>query len=137
MAHERLLERIRNQERRPEARASATLAQEIQSIAEHLQRLLNTRQGSVPILPDYGIPDFTDLPGDTFTETAAEMRERIRQVLARYEPRLAEVAVRLEPAGQQPSEVAFRIEAVLARDRKVPLVLETSLTTEGRARVSA
>jgi type VI secretion system protein len=137
MAHERLLERIRNQERRPEARASATLAQEIQSIAEHLRRLLNTRQGSVPILPDYGIPDFTDLPGDTFTETAAEMRERIRQVLARYEPRLAEVAVRLEPAGQQPSEVAFRIEAVLARDRKVPLVLETSLTTEGRARVNA
>ena len=94
---ERLLQRIRNQERRPETRASATLVEEVGSITEHLQRLLNTRQGSVPILPDYGIPDFTNLPGDTLTESAMEMRDIICRVLKQYEPRLADVQVASTP----------------------------------------
>ena len=30
-----------------------------QSIVAHLQRILNTRQGSVPIDTEFGVPDFT------------------------------------------------------------------------------
>jgi type VI secretion system protein len=73
MFQDRLLERISRIERDPSGRDALPVAWEVRSITRHLQRLLNTRQGGVPIAEDYGIPDFTNIPGETLTETAQEM----------------------------------------------------------------
>ena len=133
---ERLLQRIRNQESPPAERDPGSLAQEVNSIIEHLQRLLNTRQGSVPIRPDYGVPDFSHLTGETFTDIALEMQQSLRKVLETFEPRLTRIQVGFDPRAEDPTLLRFRIEGVLARDERVPLTLETSISPEGRASVN-
>ncbi|BDU73727.1 type VI secretion system baseplate subunit TssE [Mesoterricola silvestris] len=133
---ERLLQRIKHQEHAPSERASGNLALETASILEHLRRLLNTRQGSVPIRPDYGIPDFSHLGGDTFTDTALEMQRSIRLVIEAFEPRLARVQVAFDTRGGERSHLRFRITGVLAKDERVPLALDTTLAPGGRFNVS-
>lgn len=129
---ERLLQRIRNQEAAPAERDSGNQALESASIIEHLRRLLNTRQGSVPIHPDYGIPDFSHLGGDTFTDTAQEMQRSLRKVIETFEPRLARVQVTYDTRGGERSHLNFRITGVLAKDERIPLTLDTSLAPGGR-----
>ena len=64
-----LLERISALEAK---RDGATERQRLErSLARHLTDMLNTRRGSVPVAPDYGIADVTDL-GRSFTEESVE-----------------------------------------------------------------
>lgn len=85
----------------------------VQSIKDHLSILLNTRRGAIPHLPDYGLPDTTQV----------SMRDRIaiskfgkdiEEVVKKYEPRLVNVRVRpmeqdLEPTGE--FKLGFLLEA--------------------------
>ena len=60
MGEERLLERIQSWEKEPKRRSRGEPRRQIDSIVAHLQRILNTRQGNVPIADGYGVPDLTD-----------------------------------------------------------------------------
>jgi len=60
MNEERLLERIRAWESEPDRRGRADSIRQVDSILAHLWRILNTRQGGVPISDAYGIPDLND-----------------------------------------------------------------------------
>jgi type VI secretion system protein len=60
MGEERLLERIRSWKNEPQRRSRGEPRRQIDSIVAHLQRILNTRQGNVPIADGYGVPDLTD-----------------------------------------------------------------------------
>jgi type VI secretion system protein len=64
MRERRLLERIANWSEADAERTSQTQVDIlVRSVNDHLSRLLNTRQGSVPIDPHFGVPDFTNLAG--------------------------------------------------------------------------
>lgn len=83
--------------------------QYILSVLDNLQRVLNTRAGSVAHLPDYGLPDMTlilqGMPG-----TAHELKTTLAKVLLKYEPRIKDIhVVMLEQA--QPGELRYAIEA--------------------------
>lgn len=67
MYEERLLERIGNLERDPADIRKTNISRAIGSVIEHLQRLLNTRQGNVPTAEDYGIPDLSNFPEKEMT----------------------------------------------------------------------
>jgi len=136
MYRERLLERIRAMELNPLERGEQNVTGEIHSITEHLMRMLNTRQGSTPIQDDYGIPDFTNVPGETITETAHEMERVIKSVIQRYEPRLANVKVSFNPVKDEILALRFKIEAVLQSDNQVPVAFETVVNSEGRVEVT-
>jgi type VI secretion system protein len=64
----------------------------LKSVHSHLERLLNSRQGDLSHLPDYGLPDmgeiYQDLPGSAPVLTAA-----IKACIEKYEPRLKNVVV--------------------------------------------
>lgn len=135
MSEERLLERIRNLERNPQERAPHSLSREVDSIINHLQRLLNTRQGSTVIAEDYGIPDITNFPGSDFSETAREMEQVLKDVVQRFEPRLARVQASFSPQRDDLLTLRFKIEAVLARDKSTPVAFETVVNAEGRVNV--
>ncbi len=60
----------------------------------HLTCILNTRKGSVPIAPDYGIADMTDLGRSFSEESIKSFRESLEATLLRYEPRLTSVKIR-------------------------------------------
>ncbi len=98
MREERLLERIRNWEKRPERRVKEDPRRIVDSVIRHLIRILNTKHGNVPIDEDYGTPDFTDLfvtLSRTETDRKKEAEKAIRLAIQKYEPRLKGVRVNL------------------------------------------
>jgi type VI secretion system protein len=93
-----------------------------------MQRILNSRAGSLAHLPDYGLPDMTrilqGMPG-----TAHQLMHTLSGVLLKYEPRLKRIdVVMLEQT--QPGELRYAIDAEL---KDVGLVrYGTAFMPEGR-----
>ncbi|MEB7742103.1 type VI secretion system baseplate subunit TssE [Escherichia coli] len=85
--------------------------QVILSVLDNMQRILNTRAGSLKHLPDYGLPDMTTIlqgmPG-----TAHQLMRVLSDVLLKYEPRLKRVDVTM-PEQARPGELHYVIDAEL------------------------
>jgi type VI secretion system protein len=62
------------------------------SIIDNLDRLFNTRRGALPHLPDYGLPDISEIYRDV-PESIPELQAAIKAAVERYEPRLQHVRV--------------------------------------------
>lgn len=82
----------------------------IQSIKEHLAILLNTRRGSVPYLPDYGIPDSMQVSMKD-QKSVSKFGKDIEETVRKYEPRL--IAIRVKPMEQDNSIADFRLGFLL------------------------
>ncbi len=83
----------------------------VQSIKEHLAILLNTRRGSIPHLPDYGLPDSSQVSMNDRI-AIAKFGKDIEETVKKYEPRL--VRVRVRPMEQNPESIAdFRLGFLL------------------------
>lgn len=137
MFEERLLDRIAHLEGRHAGAPEGGLNQAIDSVIRHLQRMLNTRVGSVPIADDFGVPDMTSLQGEDFADTAGGMAQVIRRFIARYEPRLDKVRVSIEPEGKDVLSLRFKLEAVLVRNNQAPVIFETVVASSGRVEVNS
>jgi type VI secretion system protein len=137
MLQERLLERIRHLELNPEHRGLTDPNRIINSIMLHLQKILNTRQGSAPIDDDYGVPDFTDLAATFSSESVRDLARSIKNVINKYEPRLSNVQIEAEPYGTEALELRFKIEGKLSMDKnvEVPVAFETVVDPDGRIQV--
>ena len=114
---ETLLERIRlcNERRRSRYEPTATedLDALMESVRNHLARLLNSRHGMSEGMPDYGLPALTDLTIGSADYTES-VKEAIRVAIEKYEPRLRRV--RVSQAGDKEDEkrmLSFRIDATL------------------------
>lgn len=84
------------------------------AVMRHLQRMLNTRQGSSLSAPDYGILELSELMHH-FPDTVGVMQRSIKNTILKYEPRLKNVQVRtVEPdEDQNRMMVYFEITAQL------------------------
>ena len=133
MREERLLERLRRWEAEPLSRGREDPKRTIDSVVRHLQRLLNTHQGSVEIAADYGIPDFMHfLQGGP--KAALDVETAIRDVIEKYEPRLTGVRVRYIALEDGMPTLRFQIQARLSVDAK-SVLLETIVGPDGRIQV--
>lgn len=139
MYEESLLERIRRLETSPEWRGARDISRGVRSVVNHLQRLLNTRQGGVLIADDYGMPDFTNVPGEDLTAVAQDIERIINQVIQKYEPRLDRVRVHFDPQPGEFLTLRFRLEADMIshteRGKTVPVTFETIVTSDGKVRI--
>jgi len=85
--------------------------QVILSVLDNMQRVLNCRAGTLAHLPDYGLPDMTNIlqgmPG-----TAHELMSALSAVLLKYEPRLKKINVILLDQ-HIPGELRYAIDAEL------------------------
>ena len=85
--------------------------QVILSVLDNMERILNTRAGSLKHLPDYGLPDMTTIlqgmPG-----TAHQLMRVLSDVLLKYEPRIKRVDVTMQEQ-TQPGELHYVIDAEL------------------------
>lgn len=107
---------------------------EIQSILGNLRAILNTRVGDAPSAEAFGIVDLCDLVHN-FPDATQIVQRSIRSAIARYEPRLRSVRVRLAPT-EDPLTLVFEVSARLARDRRRSLVrVRTEVTPSGQVRV--
>lgn len=134
MFEERLTERISFQEREPMRRGRGSRKRCIDSVLDHLQRILNTRQGNVPIAEDYGIPDFLDFL-QTYPDSVHQIEESIRNAIERYEPRLAGARVTFIPREDEDLALRFQVIACLVTEGNRQVLLETVVDSDGRVRV--
>lgn len=107
---------------------------EDEAIREHLEVLLNAHIGESATVPDFGLPDLTNLMRD-FPEGVNRLEKSIRDLVARYEKRLDSVRVRLAPSGKG-DRLFFE---VVARRRDVPkkrFRARTEMTSNGQFRTS-
>ncbi|MDR2604532.1 MAG: type VI secretion system baseplate subunit TssE [Desulfovibrio sp.] len=106
------------------------------SLIRHLRALLNTRRGSVPIAPDYGIADMTDL-GSKFTEESVdELKADLERLVGHYEPRLHDVRAEYTPKPDMPLAAVFSLQAsVKTVNGIVPLRFQTILDAAGTVRI--
>jgi len=109
------------------------------SVQLNLQNMFNVRQGSVPTLPDYGLPDFNDLDISSGYATAVtSIRKAIKVALDSYEPRLSRVKVRHVWDEDNQLDLRYEITARLeVPDNKVRVRFETMMANEGLYKVSS
>ncbi|MEA5113306.1 MAG: type VI secretion system baseplate subunit TssE [Geobacteraceae bacterium] len=134
MHEQRLSERIRAQERQPARRGGKDRKLCVDSIVDHLQRILNTRQGNVLIADDYGVPDFLEF-FQTYPDSVRQIEESIRNAIDRYEPRLSGASVTFIPREDDDLTLRFQVIAFLAMEGDRQVLLETVVGTDGRVRV--
>jgi type VI secretion system protein len=79
----------------------------LNSIHDHLIRLLNARQGVLEHLPDYGLPDL-DMLYRELPYSEQDIAFAIKNVIEKYEPRL--IQVRVQPRARDIRYCVVRME---------------------------
>lgn len=129
----RLLERLRAYEQDPEGRGVWNAEMVKVSVLQHLNSLLNTRQGSAMIADDLGMPDFTNMIRAFDDMTYEELSEHIKDVLEKYEPRLANIRIDMVPRDDRILKLRFKIEGKLSLPRgNLNISFETIVDPEGK-----
>ncbi len=106
----------------------------IKSITDHLWRMFNTREGSVPHLPDYGLPDISEIYRG-LPDSMANLEKKIHTMIVKYEPRLEKVRVTKLPISKLDFKLAFELTAQLKSGEKV--VFTTRFSSAGETAVNA
>lgn len=93
---------------------------QLTSIKDHLYCLLNTRQGSLSHIPEYGLPDivtlFQNLPDANFTFVT-----EVTKLIENYEPRLSQVQVSQVVEDNVDCVVHLVVSARLKNQKKIRL----------------
>ena len=134
MQEQRLLERIASLEAGGASKKNLTTEQVlVASIQAHLQRILNTRQGSVPIDPQFGVPDFTNLAGSFSVGSTPEIVKDLTRMISSYEPRLLQPKITVAKAENEVLSLSFQLEGFVSiGDRHIPIRLATRVSSSGR-----
>ena len=112
--------------------SSSRSGDELTSVLEHLRVLLNARQGESPTVPDYGVPDITDLV-HTIPAGIQGLTKALRDTIMAYEPRLKNVNVK-SIASDEPLILRFEISARLVADNRL-LKVQTRVRPGGKVEV--
>jgi len=138
MRERRLLERIAHWDGGEGRTSEVRVDILVRSVMEHLVRLLNTRRGSVPIDPLFGVPDFTNIAGGMAVGSTRDIEDEICRMVARYEPRLKSPKVALDRDGTDVLSIRFTLEGTLdIDDRDIPLRIATTVASSGKVEVGA
>lgn len=98
------------------------------SVLDNMQRILNSRAGTLAHLPDYGLPDMGQIL-QGLPATAHGLMRTMQETLTRYEPRLTAVNIQLLPQ-TQPGHLEYSLDAQLKSGRQV--MFGTTLAAEGK-----
>ncbi|HCJ62166.1 MAG TPA: type VI secretion system baseplate subunit TssE [Alphaproteobacteria bacterium] len=135
MAEQTLIQRLRDRSQiDPHSHVDTGLL--LESVLEHLQRLFNTRQGSVATRDDYGLPDFNDLIVDRVQMMPSIIRT-MRQQIEKFEPRIHNVSVKHIPDPDKPLSLYFQVSGELKLDHdQEKITFETMFGSGGSVRIS-
>jgi type VI secretion system protein len=136
VSDQRLLERISRWEDGADYTTRPGADVLVRSLLRHLQRILNTKQGSVQIDDTFGVPDYTNLAGSLVPGTPQEIEAGLKQVIERFEPRLKSPQVKLMSGGEDPLSLRFELSGTVAvDDRDIPIHLSTVVAANGKVNV--
>jgi type VI secretion system protein len=105
---------------------------EILSVQENIKRILNTRAGSLKHLPDYGLPDLSNIY-QALPASAHLLKKQMETTLLTYEPRIRSIDIELDDVPDPGLKVSFVMSCHL---KKAGLVrFGTYFDPPGRLRV--
>ena len=106
----------------------------IESIIENLKNTLNTRQGSVQISTNYGMPDLTNFPNNNTRESIIQIEKLIKNTIENYEPRIKNVKVNYKIDPNDNTSLKFNLSAETVeptQDNKNSVIFETIIVSSG------
>jgi type VI secretion system protein len=95
--------------------------------------VLSTRQGSVQHLPDFGMPDILQLYFSS-NNSIEPIKKEIRNVILKYEPRIAELQVQKSDFDQESMKITLKVVATI-KDVPNKEILLTEFSTTGWTKV--
>jgi len=101
-----------------------------ESVLLHLGKMLNSKHGHALAMPDYGLPDFSELVHG-LPDTVGDMQRAIASSIERFEPRLTQVRVRFAPDSEDVFNLHFEISAKLV-EGGAAIWFETRVDDAGR-----
>ncbi|WP_248744871.1 type VI secretion system baseplate subunit TssE [Pseudomonas sp. MWU12-2037] len=105
--------------------------QQTLSVLDNLQRILNSRAGTLSHLPDYGLPDMGQIL-QGLPATAHGLMNTLAETLLKYEPRLLAVNVGLLPQ-RLPGHLEYALDVELKGGER--LTFGTTVAPEGKVLV--
>lgn len=137
MREQRLLERISDTQSN-DSRTGLTRVQIlVDSVIAHLKRVLNTRQGSVPIDPAFGVPDFTNLAGSFVSGETTQIMDDITRMVSYYEPRLKSPQLTIAENSNDILSLSFMLDGIITVDgHEMPVHLTTQVSSDGYVTLS-
>ncbi len=108
-------------------------ARRVRSVMDHLNRMFNTRQGSIAHLEDYGLPDISEMHRK-MPDGVDELRMAIKKTVEKHEPRLKNVRV----VKRETEKTSFTLEFLLTAElREGGMVrFQTVFTSMGNSSIS-
>lgn len=103
------------------------------SILSNLDRLMNTRRGALSHLPDYGLPDLSDVYRD-MPGSITELQQTIAASVEAYEPRLRRVRVEHQATDRYAMQLVFLLTAETIDGER--LRFKTTFSSDDEARVA-
>lgn len=104
-----------------------------QSIVENLTMVLQTRQGSVLHMPDFGLPDIMQVYIDS-GYSFDPLKQNIRDTILKYEPRIEKVRVETPNFDKNNMRIFLKIVATI-KDFSDTEILLTEFSTTGWTKV--
>jgi type VI secretion system protein len=104
------------------------------SIISHLNRLLNCRQGSLPHLPDYGLPDVAEIY-QGLPYSLNRLLQAIKFTIEKYEPRLHQVSVIHSATHDRDYVLRLKIQGKISNGERI--IVDTYFSSVGHAKVEA
>jgi type VI secretion system protein len=104
-------------------------------VRTHLALLLNARQGAVPNLPDYGLPDVSSYYSG-YPASLGALRGLIQKLIEKYEPRLLSPRVRFIGSDDKEFRASFLIEGEIGEgEEKTRVQYRTTISGTGHAAI--
>ena len=102
------------------------------SILSNLDRLMNTRRGALSHLPDFGLPDLSDVYRD-MPGSIAELQRSIEASVEAFEPRLRRVRVEHQATDRYAMQLVFLLTAETLNGERIRF--KTTFSSEEEAHV--
>jgi type VI secretion system protein len=110
----------------------------IESIRDDLEKLYNTKRGTVLIDESFGIPDFSYMLSGYTTPDVGAILQQIHLQTKQYEPRLHALQVSYVEQNKFPGKLQFQITAKLnIRNIDQPFSVFALLSDDGSVSLSA
>jgi type VI secretion system protein len=104
------------------------------SVISNLNRLFNTRRGAILHLPDYGLPDISEIYRD-MPYSLTGLQQAIRDAVEKYEPRLRRVRIEHQKTDPYSMRLEFVLHAELPNRQRV--LLQTTFSSNELANVQS
>jgi len=134
----RLLKRIKSWEEAGVVSASDVDANEImESVRDDLEKLFNTRRGTVLIDQNYGLPDFTHLMNGYAAPDVDAIERDLAQQVKQYEPRLLSINLAYKESKKPSGSLSFSMSASFAhKNQDMNLAVNVQFYNDGSVSLS-